>query len=282
MEARFLGVRGSTPAPGADFIRYGGHTSSVALARDGERPTLLLDAGTGARRLSAVLEGEPFRGAVLLSHLHWDHTHGIPFARALDHPDAEVDLYLPAQDPPRSAIDVLAAAMSPPSFPITPEGLSGRWTFTAVEPGTFSAGGFTVTAVEVPHKGGRTFGYRVSDGEAILAYLPDHGPVALGPGPDGLGERHPAALALASGADALVHDAQHTMAEFPAMSGFGHSAIDYAVDLGRMAGAAEVVLFHHDPNRIDDDLEAIAQQWSSSSAPVVTVAAEGTVRHFGP
>ena len=42
-------------------------------------------------------------------------------------------------------------------------------------------------AREIPHKGGRTFGFRVSDGSASVAYLSDHCPTALGPGPDGLG-----------------------------------------------------------------------------------------------
>ena len=45
----FCGVRGSTPAPGAEFVRVGGHTSCVALAHDGEPWSLVLDAGTGIR-----------------------------------------------------------------------------------------------------------------------------------------------------------------------------------------------------------------------------------------
>ncbi|HYA67166.1 MAG TPA: hypothetical protein VED63_00400, partial [Acidimicrobiales bacterium] len=60
------GVRGSTPAPGPDFVRYGGNTSCVALALDGEPPSLLLDAGTGLRRVGALLDGRAFSGAILL------------------------------------------------------------------------------------------------------------------------------------------------------------------------------------------------------------------------
>ena len=59
MRVTFCGARGSTPAPGPDFVRYGGHTSCVALSHDGDpadlRPTLLLDAGTGLRRLPELL-----------------------------------------------------------------------------------------------------------------------------------------------------------------------------------------------------------------------------------
>lgn len=276
MRLHFLGVRGSTPAPGTNFVRYGGNTSCIAVAHHGDRPSLLLDAGTGARRLVHPLDGAAFRGAVLLTHLHWDHTHGIPFSRSLDHPDAEVELFVPAQ-----AVDTATAAiersMAPPSFPISPSQLRGRWTISALEPGQHQVAGFSVTAAEVPHKGGRTFGYRVVDNTAAIAYLPDHGPIALGPGPDGLGERHPAALALASDVEALVHDAQYTTEEFGARAGFGHSAIDYAIDLGVRARAQRVVLFHHDPDRTDHELDRIAACHANRRNPEVVVASEDLV-----
>ncbi|MCU1454240.1 MAG: hypothetical protein JWN46_2386 [Acidimicrobiales bacterium] len=273
MDVSLLGVRGSTPSPGPAFDRYGGNTSCVAVSHDGEPPTLLLDCGTGARRLGTVLGGAPFRGVVLLTHLHWDHTHGLPFAPALDRPDAEVELWLPGQ-PHGDALAVLSRAMSPPHFPITPDELRGRWQFWSLEPGVTKLAGFEVTAAEVPHKGGRTFGYRVSDGRSVLTYIPDHGPSALGPGPDGLGERHPAALGLAAGADLLLHDAQHTRDELPARASFGHSAIDYAIDLGAQAGVTTVGLFHHDPARTDDELDAIAAAHAADDRPRVIVAAE--------
>lgn len=281
MRLHLLGVRGSTPAPGPEFVRYGGHTSAVAVGPDDGPPTLLLDAGTGARSLSSVLDGAPFRGSVLLTHLHWDHTHGIPFARALDHPDAVVDLRFPDPGDGRTATAVLAASMGPPHFPITPAGLRGRWSIDGLEPSTFDAGGFAVTAVEVPHKGGRTYGYRVTDGTSTVAYVPDHGPVAWGPGPDGLGVRHEAALALADGVDLLVHDAQHTAEELPPVAHFGHSAMEYAVDLGRLASAHDVLLFHHHPDRTDDQLDAIRHHWSEASAPQVRVARQGDVLQLG-
>jgi phosphoribosyl 1,2-cyclic phosphodiesterase len=99
----FCGVRGSTPAPGPDFVRYGGHTSCVAVAHDGAAPTLLLDAGTGVRRVTSLLAGQPFTGMILLTHLHWDHVQGLPFFRAGDRDDARVTLLLPDHHLARSA-----------------------------------------------------------------------------------------------------------------------------------------------------------------------------------
>ena len=270
MMAWLLGCRGSTPAPGPATVRYGGHTSAIALATDDGPPTLLLDAGTGLANLPGLVGPEGFRGALLLTHLHWDHTHGLPFSPATDHPKAAVDCFLPAQDAP--AAEVLAQAMSPPHFPIGPEGLRGAWTFSGLEEGVVEAGGFEVLAREIPHKGGRTYGYRVTgpDGRS-LAYLPDHMPTANGLGETGYGTLHEAAATLAQGVDVLVHDAQYTTEELPSLHTFGHAAIDYAVMLSRVAGVGRLLAFHHAPSRTDDELDRLAERFAGAA----TFAREG-------
>jgi phosphoribosyl 1,2-cyclic phosphodiesterase len=275
VRVHLCGVRGSTPAPGAEFLRYGGHTSCVALAHDGDAaPTLILDAGTGLRRVTPLLGGLPFAGTILLTHLHWDHVHGLPFFTAGDREDARVTLLLPEQDGGESAEQALARGMSPPHFPIPPSGLRGDWTFGGLSPGKLKAEGFTVEAREVPHKGGRTFGYRVSDGHSVIAYIPDHCPTVLGPGPDGWGEYHPAAADLARDADLLIHDAFLLPGAIAAEASFGHAAADYAVGLGRRARSRRVVLAHHKPDRTDQELDQLAARLGAGTAGVI-VAAEG-------
>jgi len=255
VQVRLWGVRGSRPTAGPEYVRYGGDTSCVAISRGGGPPSIVLDAGTGLSRLGAELAPAPFDGTILLTHLHWDHVYGIPFFPAGDRPDARVDLRIPAQG---DAEAVLAGSMGPPHFPIRPSQLRGRWTFAGLEAGAHVIEGFTVLALDIPHAGGRTFGYRVSDGRASIAYLPDHGPVAFGAGPRGLGYYHEAARELAEGVDLLIHDAQYTTEEFAERSHYGHSAIDYAIGLGEEAGARRVVLFHHDPDHTDDVLDGLA------------------------
>jgi len=276
VRAHICGVRGSTPAPGAEFVRYGGHTSCIALSPDGhDAPTLVLDAGTGIRRVTELLGGEPFHGAVLLTHLHWDHVQGLPFFGSGDRDASTVRLLVPEQEPGEDVLASLARGMSPPHFPIRPDGLRGHWSFEPVPAGRFEAGGFEVLAVEVPHKGGRTLGYRVTDGASTIAYVPDHCPTELGPGGDGLGEHHPAIIELAQGVDLLAHDAQLLPAEVPAEAAFGHAAADYAVGLGQAAGAGCVLLFHHRFDRTDTALDCLAARFSAST-PAVRVATEGT------
>lgn len=277
MRLVLLGVRGSTPAPGSEFVRYGGHTSCVAVALDGQMPSLILDAGTGLRGLSLLLGGRPFSGAIVLGHLHWDHTQGLPFSSVVDNPGATVDLWMPAQG---DAEEILTRGMAPPNFPITPGQLRGTWRFGGLEEGVHDIAGFEVLAREIPHKGGRTFGYRVSDGRSSFAYLSDHCPTNLGPGPAGLGELHPAALALADGCDLLIHDAQYLDEELGERANFGHSAASYPVALAEAASVPSVLLFHHDPPRTDDAIDALVARYAN--APVeVEGARQGSVIDLG-
>lgn len=277
MRVYICGARGSTPAPGPDFVRYGGHTSCVAVAHGDELPSLVLDAGTGLQRLSKVFNGAAFQGSILLGHLHWDHTHGLPFFPAGDNAKARVNLRLPSQE---GGAQVLEQLFGPPHFPITPADLRGDWVVDCLEAGRHEIEGFDVLALDIPHKGGRTFGFRVSDGTHSMAYMSDHSPINIGPGPFGDGEIHDAALELANGVDLLLHDAQYTADEFEARKTFGHTTIDYAVRLGEAAGVGQVMLFHHDSQRTDDQLDRCVAELQDRKVPV-SAAAEGTVLTLG-
>lgn len=246
MRVRCCGVRGSTPAPGRGFVHVGGQTSCLAVTPSGsDRPTLVLDAGTGIRSVTELLGGEAFRGTILLTHLHWDHTQGLPFFTAADRDDAAVRLLMPtvaAQDP----LTLLGRAMSPPHFPIGPEQLRGHWSFGSIGVGDHRIEGIRTRAAEVLHKGGPTLGYRLVDEQGSLAYLPDHvaAPHA----------GRAAAIDLVRGVDVLVHDAQFLEHEAETAHAYGHSTVDEAVELALEAAVGELVLFHHAPTRLDHEV----------------------------
>jgi ribonuclease BN (tRNA processing enzyme) len=270
-----LGVRGSTPAPGAGFVRYGGHTSAVAVLGDEEEvPSLVLDAGTGLRELPALLGGRAFRGAVVLSHLHWDHVQGIPFCTAVDRDDAAVDLHVPAQGGSAEDADterLLARAMSPPHFPIAPNGLRGSWRFLPARGGVLrTANGAEVTLREIAHKGGVTFGIRVELDGASIAYLPDH---AL----DGQAA-DAGTSALVRGADVLLHDGQFTAAEQSLATAYGHATVEAVLRFADATDVGALVLTHHAPARTDDELDELAYRWDATAqGRPVTFARQGSV-----
>jgi ribonuclease BN (tRNA processing enzyme) len=264
------GVRGSTPAPGPDFVRVGGHTSCVSVTLTGEStPSLVLDAGTGLTNLARTLGSGPFSGVIVLSHLHWDHVQGLPFFPAGDRADARVKVYLPAQDGarpdvPGSGAAILRSFMSPPHFPIGPDGLAGRWRFEAAERGWLDAGGARVMLADVPHKGGRTFGIRVEADGASFAYLPDHHPAA---------DSEPGAK-LARGVDVLFHDAQFAPDERAIASAYGHATVSDAVELAERAGVGRLVLIHHAPARTDAAAETLAAATAAAAALPVSLGRE--------
>ena len=261
MRLHILGCRGSTPATGGAFERYGGDTSAVAVSGDSAPSTLVLDAGTGLSRLADELGDEPFRGAILLTHLHWDHTHGLPFAASVNRPDAEVDLYVPAQgaDP----LELLSRALGPPHFPVTPDQLQGRWRFHALDDGRHSIAGFEVMAEEIRHKGGRTFGYRIDDGTAAFTYLPDRSQ----------GSRDEDPIKLVGGVNLLLHDSQHTDEEYPEKAYLGHSTAEHAARLSERLDVGRLCLFHHDPSRTDAQIDDLTRRIANGPVPVVAAAA---------
>jgi phosphoribosyl 1,2-cyclic phosphodiesterase len=246
VRVRFLGVRGSTPVAGAEFTRTGGHTSCIAISHGDELPTLVVDAGTGLQSLAREFGSAAFRGTILLTHLHWDHVQGLPFFPPADRDDAEVTLVQPAQGDP---LATLARAMSPPHFPITPEGLRGRWKHVGVEPGEHEFEHFQVRVSEVHHKGGRTYGFRIAGAGVALTYVPD-----------ALDDNDDAIVELARDSDLFVRGAPFVRAESERANLFGHGTVEHAVDVARRAGTRRLVLTHHAPTRTDVDVETIARR----------------------
>jgi ribonuclease BN (tRNA processing enzyme) len=158
-----------------------------------------------------------------------------------------VDLYLPAQGGV-SGRDLIAQTLSPPAFPITPRGCAAPGGSTPGTAARRDIEGFHVRAVDVAHKGGRTFAHRVERDGVSLAYLPDHAPAA-GVSSD--------LLELLSEVDLLVHDAQELDGERPVGLDYGHATVQEAVALAVECGAGALLLFHHSPSRTDDALDEI-------------------------
>lgn len=255
MNIGFFGVRGSTPCPAAAHHRYGGNTSCVVLEADGAAP-VILDLGTGLRSFGeawAAGDNPPFAGHALVTHLHWDHVQGLPFFGPLLTAGSRLEVWGPGSDG-CSLAEAFDTFMNPPFFPVSVDDLPGQVEFHDLAEGTSTVGDAEVTCVAIPHIGD-TYGFRVrfGDGPSIV-YLPDHQQPL-----DGSLDVDPAVVALCDGADALIHDAQFTPAEFAAKPHWGHCTPEYAVAVAAAAGVRRLVLFHHDPAHDDETLDAMAE-----------------------
>ncbi|MGZ8665983.1 MAG: MBL fold metallo-hydrolase, partial [Solirubrobacterales bacterium] len=122
-----------------------------------------------------------------------------------------------------------------------------------------------ISAASVTHRG-PTLGYTISEGDAKLAYIPDHEP-ALSGEIDGLEEDWISGFDLARDASLLIHDGQYSDAEYPEHVGWGHSSISHALSFCRRSGAEQTLLFHHDPMHSDEFLDdlgrAVRERWAA-------------------
>jgi phosphoribosyl 1,2-cyclic phosphodiesterase len=274
MRLRVWGCRGSLASPGPETIRYGGHTSCVEVDHGGEGGgRLVLDAGSGIRPLGERLlaDGAGTRPIhVLLSHLHLDHLQGLAFFPPLWESDSELHVWGPAS-PLHSLQERVATYFSPPLFPVHLADVPCRLEFHDVPEDPWELEGFTVTAANVSHQG-PTVGYRIEDGDAAMAYLPDHEP-SLGIDLTDLDPSWVSGYSLAAGVDVLLHDSQYSEEEYPDHVGWGHSSIDHVVTFARKADVGRLVLFHHDPAHDDATLERLlaraVELWGPDGEPPV-------------
>ena len=254
LTVRFWGVRGSIPAPGPETVKYGGNTACVELRCGAER--LILDAGSGLRRLGLVLArelaGQPLAANLLLSHTHWDHIQGLPFFRPAYDRANRVHIF----GGPGTRVKIETALRAQMA------GIAGIDEF---ESNATTLGAFGVRTIGLNHPGGCT-GFRIEAAGRTVAYLPDHEPYRLA-----LQSSEPAVAARAeqaehalidflAGSDLLILDSQFDRAEYPCHIGWGHGCLDDSVALAVRAGVGQLVLFHHDPEHDDRKIDAMLAQ----------------------
>src|SRR5204862_3752280 len=137
---------------------------------------LILDAGSGIRDLTAEDLGHATRLHILLTHLHLDHIQGLLFFAPLFDPEAEITVWGPPGRVPLRRR--LARYLSNPLSPVEIGELPAKMMFKDVPPGRWRLGELELRAALVAHRG-TTLGYRITEGDATLCYIPDHEP-ALG------------------------------------------------------------------------------------------------------
>ncbi len=245
MEVRVWGARGSYPATAARFSEFGHHTACVTV-REGD-DLIVLDVGSGAAALGAYLGQNPVRRIhILLSHFHHDHILGLPFlvGGAEENTSIAVHAAFGIGHPLR---EIVLRLFSAPYFPCAAEGLFARIAFTSHPVGgTFTAGGFAIRTAPLEHPGGAS-AFRLERGGRSVVYASD---VEDAPRPAA------AMVALAQGADLLIHDTMFTAEEILSRRGWGHATIEAAMALASAAGARQLAGFHHNPAHDDAKLGA--------------------------
>ena len=262
LRVQFWGTRGSIPTPGRNTVRYGGNTPCVEL-RTSEGWLIILDAGTGIRELGRSLisraNGAPITGDIFLTHAHWDHIQGIPFFAPAFQPGNRFTIW-GAKSLAASIRRVVRDQMSPVVFPVAFEELAATFDFRELVDERHSSDGFDVRAFAVRHPGG-ALGYRFAarapdDTElgAAFVYISDNELRATDTSAS-IDRWRAKLVEFIRGARVLIHDATYTEDEYDSHRGWGHSTYGDAVALALEAGVETLVLFHHSPDRSDDELD---------------------------
>jgi ribonuclease BN (tRNA processing enzyme) len=239
---------------------------------------LILDAGTGIRTLGLNRVEKGAHIQILLTHLHLDHIQGLLFFQPSFDPDNDLTIWGPAA-PDASLENRIGRYISAPLSPVEVRELPCNVSFRDSPATEWEIGPARILAASVTHRG-PTLGYRITDGDSTLCYIPDHEP-ALGGPVDELEGEWITGFELAQGADLLVHDCQYRDEEYPDHLGWGHSAVSDSLRFARRVDARNVLLFHHDPLHSDamlDQLAAFADEsWREAGRDPgeVTFAKEG-------
>lgn len=261
---RFWGVRGSLPVTGPSTLRYGGNTTCMEITAAGR--TIIVDCGTGAHWLGKDLLARGIgRADLLMTHTHLDHITGFPLFAPAYSPDFDLVCWA-CGDAPRPIADTLRSLTAQAIWPLGPVAVD-RTEFRTIRSGEgIDLGdGITIRAQRLHHPGG-CIGFRIEQGGSAFAIVSDHEH-----GDDAIDRE---VAAFVKGADVIVYDATYTDATYGGHEGWGHSTWEKGAALVTQAGAAMVVMFHHAPERTDDELDALVEA-AGGRQPGVVAAMEG-------
>ena len=296
MRVRFWGVRGSYPVPGARTNRYGGNTSCVQVVPENDA-VLIIDAGTGIRRLGKELMAGPFRRSaaachLLISHTHWDHIQGLPFFAPLYLEGRQVNIYARQQEVHLKTI--FCSQTEAPYFPVSLDEVAAQVRYKALTEGEcFQVDGVEIRCARLNHPH-VALGYRLDADGASVAYVSDTAPfdtvlledqyiparpdVNVGP-PAADAEKllamRQGVVDLCRGCDLVIYDTMFRMREYLARPHWGHSSPEHAIEIAEEAEAGCLVLFHHSPDHGDSDIDHDLDLARSRARIPVIAAAEG-------
>jgi phosphoribosyl 1,2-cyclic phosphodiesterase len=271
MRVKFYGVRGSIASPGNDTAGYGGNTSCVLLELD-DHSLIVFDAGTGIRKLgNHLLERNAFKTGqkpdihLFFSHFHWDHIQGLPFFKPAYKSHQKIYLAAAHLDDVKDPLAVLDQMLDP-HFPVPSDQLQASVvSLKADANGKFHVGAGQISTCPLNHPGGGA-AYRVDTPEGSFAYVTDN---ELEP-PNQPKTTWPEWREFLKDVDCLIHDAMYLDDERKDHLGWGHSTVEQAQQLAVDAGVKTLVLFHHDPERKDGQLDHILHisvSWMENENP---------------
>ena len=251
MYIKCWGSRGSIPVSGKEYIKYGGDTTCLEIRTKNDE-IIIIDAGTGIRRLGNLLLGEKrFKYHLIFTHAHWDHLMGFPFFKPIYHKQTEITVYrCPFQG--QYVEEMIAKVLSPPNFPVKYGDINATIVYEEGCPGAFEIGSISIEPIRLSHPNGGN-GYKFIEDNKTFVFLTDNELGFVHP----IGLPYDDYLAFSTGADLLIHDAEYTPQEYKTLIEWGHSSYQHAIDLAIDSNVGKLGLFHTNQDRSDDAMDEI-------------------------
>jgi len=258
-----MGVSRLDPHPEKVDTQYGNNTPCISVDVPGHG-LLIFDAGTGFRLLGHSLAKSSLRRlSLFLTHFHWDHILGLPFFAPFYMPGNEVHIYAPA-DSTDALTEKIEKRMGGDYFPVSIEAFRAAVKFHAVRQEKMEVEGVTLSTLYAFHPG-TTLMYRVDVGDQSLVYAPDNEILPESVEPELSGEVLKLAT-FAAGASLLIHDCAYSRPQYDARRGWGHTCGAMLAAVAKQANVKRGLLFHHDPDNSDQQVEAIHQEFKEALA----------------
>ena len=282
---KFWGTRGSIPTPGPTTVRYGGNTACTELRSDGS--IIFFDCGTGVREAGLALAREfpdrPLHVHIFIGHTHWDHIQGFPFFAPAYNPRNRITLYsLRGTD--KSLEKVFTGQMDASYFPVDLGDLRAQLEFVELQE-PVSIGKLKVSHMYLNHPG-LAIGFRVDREGKSVVYLTDHEPYCRLSGDNEHNRKLDKEIDdFAAGTNLYIREGQYTEEEYATRRGWGHAIWKDALDSAHAARVSHLSLYHHDPARDDQAIDAMLAQCHAYMREhgmtfECTAAAEGSQESF--
>jgi phosphoribosyl 1,2-cyclic phosphodiesterase len=251
MQVTFFGVRGSCPAPGPEFIKYGGNTACVHVCLN-DGTDIILDAGTGIKNLGQKLVKKTSDIHLLITHNHWDHIQGFPFFAPIYQPQRNIFI-TPGQisfDADNAILEQMSGSYFPVDYKTLPSNIHVVPQPKKVR--SWNIGKAKISRLAMNHPGSGS-SYRIEADGKKIAYITDN-------------ELYPPCnkntdfldwVEFSRDADLIIHDSQYMFSDMPAKSGWGHSIAEEAVKLAMGSRAKRMALYSHDHIRTDNEITKI-------------------------
>ncbi|MBI3928022.1 MAG: hypothetical protein HY319_20940, partial [Armatimonadetes bacterium] len=193
---------------------------------------------------------------------HWDHIQGFPFFAPAYSEKYRLKVHS-VRRPHPSMRDLLSHQQDVNFFPVPLSSLESHLEFVQMEEAeSYSMGPFRVSCRRLNHPG-ITAGFRIEHGDDVVAYVSDVAPsrdlllaehVGSGSEETILECLYENQLALADRATVVIYDTFFTPDAYQERKHWGHSTTQDAVEACKRAGARHLFLFHHNPDRNDQEL----------------------------